>query len=61
VQAIKDAEWWRIGIAEEIGGVPAPAPLVWAINEMMLCANQIRRLLVGPGSHDGACALHRGQ
>jgi alkylation response protein AidB-like acyl-CoA dehydrogenase len=39
VQAIKDAEWWRIGIAEEIGGVPAPAPLVWAINEMMLCAN----------------------
>ena len=30
VQAIKDAEWWRIGIAEEIGGVPAPAPLVWA-------------------------------
>ena len=39
VQAIKDAEWWRIGIAEEIGGVPAPAPLVWGINEMMLCAN----------------------
>ncbi len=24
VQAVKDAEWWRIGIAEEIGGVPAP-------------------------------------
>jgi alkylation response protein AidB-like acyl-CoA dehydrogenase len=39
VQAIKDAEWWRIGLAEEIGGVPAPAPLVWAINEMLLCAN----------------------
>jgi len=31
VQAIKDAEWWRIGIAEEIGGVSAPARglLVW--------------------------------
>ena len=39
VQAIKDAEWWRIGIAEEIGGVPAPAPLVWAVMEMMLSAN----------------------
>ena len=39
VQAIKDAEWWRIGIAEEIGGVPAPAPLAWAIEEMLLCAN----------------------
>jgi alkylation response protein AidB-like acyl-CoA dehydrogenase len=39
VQAIKDAEWWRIGIAEEIGGVAAPAPLVWAINEILLTAN----------------------
>jgi alkylation response protein AidB-like acyl-CoA dehydrogenase len=39
VQAIKDAEWWRIGISEEIGGVAAPAPLTWAINEMLACAN----------------------
>ena len=39
VQAIKDAEWWRVGIAEGIGGVPAPAPLVWAVHEMLLCAN----------------------
>jgi alkylation response protein AidB-like acyl-CoA dehydrogenase len=39
VQAIKDSEWWRVSIPEEIGGVHAPAPLVWAINEMLLCAN----------------------
>jgi alkylation response protein AidB-like acyl-CoA dehydrogenase len=39
VQAIKDADWWRVGIAEQIGGVAAPAPLVWAINEMLACAN----------------------
>lgn len=39
VQAIKDSDWWRIGLAEEIGGVPAPAPLVWAVNEMLLVAN----------------------
>ena len=39
VQAIKDAEWWRLGIAEEIGGVAAPAPLTWSINEILLCAN----------------------
>ncbi len=39
VQAVKDAEWWRIGLAEEVGGVPAPAALTWAINEMLLCAN----------------------
>ncbi|MCV7300305.1 acyl-CoA dehydrogenase [Mycobacterium barrassiae] len=39
IQAIKDSDWWRIGLAEEIGGVPAPAPLVWAVNEMLLVAN----------------------
>ncbi len=39
VQAVKDAEWWRIGLAEEIGGVSAPPPLIWAINEMLLSAN----------------------
>jgi alkylation response protein AidB-like acyl-CoA dehydrogenase len=39
VQAIKDSDWWRIGLAEEIGGVPAPAPLVWAVNELLLVAN----------------------
>src|SRR5262245_3018530 len=39
VQAVKDAEWWRVGIAEQIGGVPAPAPLTWAIHEMLLAAN----------------------
>jgi alkylation response protein AidB-like acyl-CoA dehydrogenase len=39
VQAIKDAEWWRLNLSEEIGGMPAPAPLVWAVNEMVICAN----------------------
>jgi alkylation response protein AidB-like acyl-CoA dehydrogenase len=39
VQAVKDAEWWRIGLAQAAGGTPAPAPLVWAIQEMILCAN----------------------
>ncbi|ORW95993.1 butyryl-CoA dehydrogenase [Mycobacterium szulgai] len=39
VQAIKDAEWWRLGLAEEIGGMPAPPPLTWAVNEMIYCAN----------------------
>jgi alkylation response protein AidB-like acyl-CoA dehydrogenase len=39
VQAVKDAEWWRIGLPEAIGGVPAPRALVWAVNEMLMCAN----------------------
>ena len=39
VQAAKEAGWWRMGIAEEIGGVPAPSPVTWAINEVIHCAN----------------------
>jgi alkylation response protein AidB-like acyl-CoA dehydrogenase len=39
VTAFKDAGWWRIGMSEVIGGVPAPAPVTWAVNEMMVCAN----------------------
>ena len=39
VQAVKDAQWWRVGLAEEAGGTPAPAVLVWAIQEMLLAAN----------------------
>jgi alkylation response protein AidB-like acyl-CoA dehydrogenase len=39
VAAIKEAGWWRLGLAEEIGGMPAPAPLAWAVSEMVFCAN----------------------
>ena len=39
VAAFKDAGWWRIGLSEVIGGMPAPAPVTWAVNEMMVCAN----------------------
>ena len=53
VQAVKEAEWWRIGLAEEVGGVAAPAALTWAINEMLLCANSVGGLLVGAGPCDG--------
>ncbi|MGE2833220.1 acyl-CoA dehydrogenase [Mycobacterium sp. SMC-4] len=33
-----DGEWFRVGMAEEIGGVPAPAVVEWAINEFVLGA-----------------------
>jgi alkylation response protein AidB-like acyl-CoA dehydrogenase len=49
VQAVKDAEWWRIGLAEEIGGVSAPGPVTWAINEMLLCANPAVAFFYSPG------------
>ena len=38
-QAYMDAEWWRIGIPEEIGGTEAPRSLLWAFAESVLGAN----------------------
>ncbi|MEY9871022.1 alkylation response protein AidB-like acyl-CoA dehydrogenase [Streptacidiphilus sp. MAP12-33] len=38
-QAFMDAEYWRLGIPEEIGGTLAPASLIWAYAEMVLGAN----------------------
>lgn len=38
-QAFMDAEWWRLGIPEGIGGTVAPNSLVWAYAEMVLGAN----------------------
>jgi hypothetical protein len=57
VQAVKDAEWWRIGIAEEIGGVAAPAPVTWAIHEMLLGANSSAAFFyaVGPAMAHALC------
>ncbi len=49
VQAVKDSQWWLVGVSEEIGGVAAPAPLTWAIAEMLFCANPVRRLPARPG------------
>ncbi len=39
LNAWRDGEWFRIGIDEVLGGVPAPAMLAWAINELPLGAN----------------------
>jgi alkylation response protein AidB-like acyl-CoA dehydrogenase len=38
-EAIREAGWWRVGLPEEIGGMAAPAPLAWAVTEMIFCAN----------------------
>jgi alkylation response protein AidB-like acyl-CoA dehydrogenase len=37
-RAWQQGEWFRIGLSEAIGGVPAPAILQWAINEFALGA-----------------------
>jgi alkylation response protein AidB-like acyl-CoA dehydrogenase len=38
-QAFMDAEYWRLGLPEEIGGTTAPRSLVWAYAELVLGAN----------------------
>lgn len=49
VQALKDSDWWRVGLPEGLGGVPAPPPLAWAINEMLTAANPAAYFLnLGP-------------
>ncbi|MDG4663048.1 acyl-CoA dehydrogenase [Mycobacterium sp. 236(2023)] len=37
-RAWQDGEWFRVGMSEDIGGVPAPSMLEWAINELALGA-----------------------
>ncbi|TDC77160.1 acyl-CoA dehydrogenase [Streptomyces hainanensis] len=37
--AYMDAEWWRMSIGEELGGLTAPRSLVWAAGENVLGSN----------------------
>ncbi|TLG13839.1 acyl-CoA dehydrogenase [Nocardia cyriacigeorgica] len=36
---VREADWSRLGLPEGMGGTPAPSALVWAVNEMISCAN----------------------
>ena len=38
-QAYMDAEWWRLGIPEAIGGQVTPSSLIWAYAEQILGSN----------------------
>jgi len=49
LRAWQQGEWFRVGLDEDIGGVPAPAMVLWAINELVLGANPAVFLyLAGP-------------
>ncbi|MEV0298069.1 acyl-CoA dehydrogenase [Nocardia sp. NPDC050710] len=39
VVAVHEADWSRLGLPEGMGGTAAPAAVVWAVNEMLTCAN----------------------
>jgi alkylation response protein AidB-like acyl-CoA dehydrogenase len=48
-RAWQHSEWFRVGLAEEVGGVPAPSMLAWAINELPLGAQPAAFMcLAGP-------------
>src|ERR1700737_1016199 len=50
LRAWRRGEWFRVGLDENIGGVPAPAAVNWAINEFVLGANPaVFLFLAGPG------------
>src|SRR5260370_30345699 len=38
-RAYQDAQWWRMGLPEGLGGIAAPMSLRWAIAELILGAN----------------------
>jgi alkylation response protein AidB-like acyl-CoA dehydrogenase len=49
LRAWQRGEWFRVGLDENVGGVPAPAIVAWAINEFVLGANPAVFLyLAGP-------------
>jgi alkylation response protein AidB-like acyl-CoA dehydrogenase len=48
-RAWQQGEWFRVGLAADIGGVPAPAMVAWAINELPLGAQPAAFMyLAGP-------------
>ncbi|OBJ72167.1 acyl-CoA dehydrogenase [Mycobacterium sp. 1274756.6] len=49
LRAWQAGEWFRIGLSENVGGVPAPAMVAWAISEFPLGANPaVFMYLAGP-------------
>ncbi|MFC4126102.1 acyl-CoA dehydrogenase [Nocardia rhizosphaerae] len=39
VAAVHEAGWYRLGMPEGMDGTPAPNVLMWALNELVVCAN----------------------
>jgi alkylation response protein AidB-like acyl-CoA dehydrogenase len=49
LSAWRDGEWFRVGLNEDVGGVPAPSMVAWAVNEFVLGANPaVFMFLAGP-------------
>ncbi|WP_063001143.1 acyl-CoA dehydrogenase [Nocardia mikamii] len=52
VAAVNEAGWSGLGMPEEMGGADAPSPLIWAIQEMIVAANNSASFFnMGPLMH----------
>lgn len=52
VGALNDAGWSAVGMPPEMGGADVPAPLRWAIQEMLMAANRVAHFYnLGPLMH----------
>ena len=60
VRAWHHGEWFRIGLDENVGGVPAPSMVAWAINEFGLGAQPAAFMYLA-GPIDGQRSLQRRQ
>ena len=54
-----DAGYWSMGLPEDLGGMPAPSTLVWAVGEMMLGANPAA-FMYGAGPAFAGVLYHNG-
>ena len=67
VRTFMDAGWDKVGLIEELGGMPAPKALMWAVHEHVLGANPAVWMYAGgagfaqilPPGYRGAEALGR--
>jgi alkylation response protein AidB-like acyl-CoA dehydrogenase len=49
LHAWREGEWFRVGLDENVGGVPAPSTVQWAVNELVLGANPaVFMFMAGP-------------
>jgi alkylation response protein AidB-like acyl-CoA dehydrogenase len=53
LRAWQQGEWFRVGLTEDVGGLPAPSIVEWAINEFVLGAQPaVFMCLAGPKQGD---------
>jgi len=58
LRAWRDGDWFRVGMTEDIGGVPAPSMVEWAITEFALGAQPAAFMyLAGPMMADTVYAI----